>query len=415
MAEVLRTDDVTQADRFAQWRHWISATFVPLECAPVSRGTVPRRGGALGTGRPAGVPGGRRTAPGLADPPDDRPAGRRLLQGRAAHPRLVQAVPGGPRSPAAAGGPGHLRLPPPVHDGVRRAARDVVPDVPLRPAAAAPAAVEQVLVTPVSSAQSTGSLVAPFLRRLVANLEQPGEPVNSPAWPTTCSTWWPRCSASAPGCCPRTRPRCGGRCCWPCTAGSRPTWPTRTWTRPRSPGPTTSPCATCTGCSTTRARRWPAGCASGGWPTAAATWRTPPWPSAGCRPSPGAGASRTRPTSARSSRPATASPPGAYRQRADSASRPSNRSGRQPYCPLRSRLGPFLCFLVMRGVAMGDHLLRLIASGLCRRRVRQAGSAPVAQLDPAGAGQEDAERDGAGLVGIGAVTSWVVQSPGPRW
>ncbi len=37
MAEVLRTDDVTQADRFAQWRHWISATFVPLECAPVTR------------------------------------------------------------------------------------------------------------------------------------------------------------------------------------------------------------------------------------------------------------------------------------------------------------------------------------------------------------------------------------------
>jgi len=37
MAEVLRTDDVTQADRFAQWRHWISATFVPPECAPVSR------------------------------------------------------------------------------------------------------------------------------------------------------------------------------------------------------------------------------------------------------------------------------------------------------------------------------------------------------------------------------------------
>ena len=37
MAEVLRTDDVNQADRFAQWRHWISATLVPLECAPVSR------------------------------------------------------------------------------------------------------------------------------------------------------------------------------------------------------------------------------------------------------------------------------------------------------------------------------------------------------------------------------------------
>jgi hypothetical protein len=26
MAELLRTDDLTQADRFAQWRHWISAT-----------------------------------------------------------------------------------------------------------------------------------------------------------------------------------------------------------------------------------------------------------------------------------------------------------------------------------------------------------------------------------------------------
>jgi hypothetical protein len=41
MAEVLRTDDVTQADRFAQWRHWISATFVPLECAGRPR-AVPR-------------------------------------------------------------------------------------------------------------------------------------------------------------------------------------------------------------------------------------------------------------------------------------------------------------------------------------------------------------------------------------
>ena len=33
MADFLRTDDVAEADRFAQWRHWISATFVPLECA----------------------------------------------------------------------------------------------------------------------------------------------------------------------------------------------------------------------------------------------------------------------------------------------------------------------------------------------------------------------------------------------
>jgi hypothetical protein len=37
MADFLRTGDVAEADRFAQWRHWISSTFVPLECAQVSR------------------------------------------------------------------------------------------------------------------------------------------------------------------------------------------------------------------------------------------------------------------------------------------------------------------------------------------------------------------------------------------
>ena len=30
MAEVLRTDDVTQADRFAQWRHWIARSMLYL-------------------------------------------------------------------------------------------------------------------------------------------------------------------------------------------------------------------------------------------------------------------------------------------------------------------------------------------------------------------------------------------------
>jgi len=42
-----------------------------------------------------------------------------------------------------------------------------------------PAAVDQVLVTQVSSAESTGSLVAPFLRRLVANLQVHPDGVNS--------------------------------------------------------------------------------------------------------------------------------------------------------------------------------------------------------------------------------------------
>src|SRR5229473_5375073 len=42
-----------------------------------------------------------------------------------------------------------------------------------------PAAVDQVLATRVSSSESTGSLVAPFLRQLVGNLERSGESVNS--------------------------------------------------------------------------------------------------------------------------------------------------------------------------------------------------------------------------------------------
>ena len=46
MPDFLRTDDVAEAGRLAQWRHWISATFVPLECAQVSR--EPFRGGLCG-------------------------------------------------------------------------------------------------------------------------------------------------------------------------------------------------------------------------------------------------------------------------------------------------------------------------------------------------------------------------------
>ncbi|MGE5289686.1 MAG: cupin domain-containing protein, partial [Micromonosporaceae bacterium] len=37
MTDVLRTDDLRQAERFDQWRHWATSTCVPLECAPVSR------------------------------------------------------------------------------------------------------------------------------------------------------------------------------------------------------------------------------------------------------------------------------------------------------------------------------------------------------------------------------------------
>jgi hypothetical protein len=108
MAEVLRTDDVTQADRFAQWRHWISATFVPLECAPVSR--EPFRGevahwelGGLLVSRVAARPHlASRTRRMIAL----RDAGYYkvglLTRGSC---RLSQE---GREAPAAAGGPGHL-------------------------------------------------------------------------------------------------------------------------------------------------------------------------------------------------------------------------------------------------------------------------------------------------------------------
>ncbi len=179
MAEVLRTDDVTQADRFAQWRHWISATFVPLECAPVSR--EPFRGevahwelGDLLVSRVAAYPHlASRT--------------RRMIALRDAGYYKVGLLTNGSCKLAQDGRqallqPGDLaiydcRRPyTMVFDEPHEMSFLMFPCDRLR---LPPAAVEEVLVTPVSSAQNTGSLVAPFLRRLVANLEQPGEPVNS--------------------------------------------------------------------------------------------------------------------------------------------------------------------------------------------------------------------------------------------
>src|SRR5690242_20249076 len=50
---------------------------------------------------------------------------------------------------------------------------------------------------------------------------------------------------------------------------------------------------TCTSSFTTRAPRWPAGCASGAWRTAAATWRTPHSAIAASRPSTGVSGTAT--------------------------------------------------------------------------------------------------------------------------
>ena len=179
MAEVLRTDDVTQADRFAQWRDWISATFVPLECAPVSR--EPFRGevahwelGDLLVSRVAAYPHlASRT--------------RRMIALRDAGYYKVGLLTNGSCRLSQDGReavlqPGDLaiydcRRPyTMVFDEPHEMSFLMFPCDRLR---LPPGAVDEVLVTPVPSTQSTGSLVAPFLRRLVANLEQPGEPVNS--------------------------------------------------------------------------------------------------------------------------------------------------------------------------------------------------------------------------------------------
>jgi AraC-like DNA-binding protein len=179
MAEVLRTDDVTQADRFAQWRHWISATFVPLECAPVGRGPF--------RGEVAHWELGDLLVSRVAAEAHLASRTRRMIALRDAGYYKVGLLTHGSCKLSQDGRdallqPGDLaiydcRRPyTMVFDEPHEMSFLMFPCDRLR---LPPAAVDEVLVTPVSSAQSTGSLVAPFLRRLVANLEQPGEPVNS--------------------------------------------------------------------------------------------------------------------------------------------------------------------------------------------------------------------------------------------
>jgi AraC-like DNA-binding protein len=179
MAEVLRTDDVTQADRFAQWRHWISATFVPLECAPVGRGPF--------RGEVAHWELGDLLVSRVAAEAHLASRTRRMIALRDAGYYKVGLLTHGSCKLSQEGRdallqPGDLaiydcRRPyTMVFDEPHEMSFLMFPCDRLRLPSAA---VEEVLVTPVSSTQSTGSLVAPFLRRLVANLEQPGEPVNS--------------------------------------------------------------------------------------------------------------------------------------------------------------------------------------------------------------------------------------------
>jgi AraC-like DNA-binding protein len=179
MADFLRTDDVTEAERFAQWRHWISATFVPLECAQVQR--APFRGEVghweLGDLQVSRV---------CADPHLASRSRRMIAMRDAGYYKVGLLTKGSCRlsqeGRQALLRPGDLA----IYDCRRpyTMAFDERHDMsflmfPCERLRLPPAAVDQVLVNPVSSAESTGSLVAPFLRRLVANLESASDSVNS--------------------------------------------------------------------------------------------------------------------------------------------------------------------------------------------------------------------------------------------
>lgn len=178
MADFLRTEDVNAEDRFAHWRHWVSATYVPLECAPAGR--QPFRGeiaswglGELRVSRVAATPhlasrtrrmialsGGEYYKVGLLT----RGSCLLLQDGREALLR-----------------PGDLA----IYDCRRPYTMSFSEPhdmsflmFPCDRLQLPPGAVERVLATRVPSDDSTGSLVAPFLRRLVGNLEQASGSVN---------------------------------------------------------------------------------------------------------------------------------------------------------------------------------------------------------------------------------------------
>ena len=178
MADFLRTDDVTQEDRFARWRHWVSATYVPLECAQLDR--QPFRGQiaswALGELRVSRV----AAAPHLAS------RTRRMIALREGGYYKVGLLARGSCLLIQDGReallrPGDLA----IYDCRRPNTMSfsephdmtflMFPNDRLQ---LPPRAVERVLATRVPGRDSTGSLVGAFLRQLVANLETESGSVN---------------------------------------------------------------------------------------------------------------------------------------------------------------------------------------------------------------------------------------------
>ncbi|HEY6279829.1 MAG TPA: helix-turn-helix domain-containing protein [Streptosporangiaceae bacterium] len=178
MSDFLRTDDVAEADRFAQWRHWISATFVPLECAQVGRAPFRGEVGHWDLGE--------MLVSRVAADPHLASRSRRMIAVRDAGYYKVGLLTRGSCRLTQVGREALLRPGDLAIYDCRRPYTMVFPEAhemsflmfPCDRLRLPPAAVDEVLVTPVSSAESTASLVAPFLRQLVANLEHSRRPVN---------------------------------------------------------------------------------------------------------------------------------------------------------------------------------------------------------------------------------------------
>ena len=172
MTDFLRTDDVTGADRFEHWRRWVSATYVPLECARVSR--EPFRGqiaswtlGDLRVSRVTATPHlASRTRRMIALREDGlykvglltRGSCRLIQDGREAVLRPGDLAIYDCRRPYT------MSFPEPHDMSILMFPCDRLP-LPR-------AAVDRVLATRVPGSDGTSSLVAPFLLQLVAHLEK---------------------------------------------------------------------------------------------------------------------------------------------------------------------------------------------------------------------------------------------------